>query len=169
MATEIERKFLLRDDPAARFADQPGEQLRQGYVAIDGEVEVRVRIGGQGATVTIKGGRGVSRVEVEMPVSADDAEDLWTLAEGRRIHKTRHRVALGTRRGGGAPHVAEIDVYHGALAGLHMVEVEFADDAEAAAFEPPAWFGPELSGDDRWSNARLARDGVPRELVDPTP
>jgi CYTH domain-containing protein len=169
MATEIERKFLLRAMPAMLLADRPGEELRQGYVAIDGDVEVRVRIGAAGATVTIKGGRGARRIEVEMPVSADDAEDLWSLAEGRTIHKTRHRIELSTRGAGGSVRVAEVDVYHGALRGLHVVEVEFADDVDAAAFMPPAWFGPELTGDQRWSNARLAQDGAPRELIERTP
>ena len=40
-------------------------------------------------------------------------------------------------------------------------EVEFASETDAAAFDPPDWFGPELTGNADWSNAALARHGRP--------
>jgi adenylate cyclase len=58
-------------------------------------------------------------------------------------------------------HTAEVDVYTGRLAGLIVVEVEFSTRQEAEEFEPPAWFGDELTGDPRWSNAALAAHGKP--------
>ncbi|MFM7376228.1 MAG: hypothetical protein ACKO39_13915, partial [Chthoniobacterales bacterium] len=42
MATEIERKFLVRDD-SWRAAATESRGLRQGYLAIDGQCTVRVR------------------------------------------------------------------------------------------------------------------------------
>ena len=40
---EIERKFLLRGiPPAMRYARR--EPIRQGYLALDGDTEVRIRI-----------------------------------------------------------------------------------------------------------------------------
>jgi adenylate cyclase len=168
MALEIERKFLVRESPLARLENEVGERLRQGYVAIDHEVEVRIRIGAESAVVTIKAGRGQTRSEVEMPVGSIDAEELWGHTKGRRIEKTRYRVHLA-RGGRDAPdHVAEVDVYHGDLAGLHVAEVEFESPSAAAAFTPPDWFGTELTGDERWSNANLARHGAPEEFIDET-
>ena len=53
------------------------------------------------------------------------------------------------------------DRYEGALEGLVTVEVEFPTEEEAARFEPPGWFGRELTGEPGWSNAALARHGRP--------
>ena len=139
MAFEIERKFLLRGDPASRLGNEVGEHLRQGYLAIDQAVEVRVRIGSESAAVTVKAGRGI----VE--------------------------VGFAAARRAGRADVAEVDIYHGSLAGLSVAEVEFASESSAAEFVPPHWFGRELTGDDRWSNAQLARHGLPEEFINGSP
>jgi len=150
-STEIERKFLVGDE----VTEPPGgTPIRQGYLAEEGDVEVRVRITPQAATLTVKAGRGRTRTEVEVRIDPGEAESLWPHTAGRRIEKVRHRVDVP-----GA--VAELDVYGGALAGLRVVEVEFPDAAGADAFRPPAWFGRELTGERGWSNAALARDGRP--------
>ena len=52
-------------------------------------------------------------------------------------------------------------MYEGELAGLAVVEVEFSSGEEAGDFAPPGWFGRELTGDARYSNASLALDGRP--------
>ena len=77
---------------------------------------------------------------------------------GPTDRRTRHRVALDGEPPG---LVAEVDVYGGTLAGLCVAEVEFASEADAASFDPPGWFGRELTGDPAWSNAALARHGRP--------
>lgn len=151
MTDEVERKFRVDDVPQSLGE---GTRLRQAYLAVDGEVEVRVRDQGGTHVLTIKGGRGVQRTEVEVGISAADFDELWALAPDRRIEKTRHRVDVDD-------HVAEVDVYSGSLEGLVVVEVEFASRREAEAFVPPPWFGEELTGDSRWSNAALATSGRP--------
>jgi adenylate cyclase len=153
MATEIERKFLLGELPATlRLAR--GERIRQGYLALDGDTEVRLRTGSKPPRLTIKAGRGEVRTEVELDVSGPDAAALWELTEGRRLEKTRRRMRLGGVE-------AEVDEYGGDLQGLVVVEVEF-DDADAArAFQPPAWFGRELTGEAAYANRSLACDGLP--------
>jgi CYTH domain-containing protein len=155
--TEIERKWLLSSAPASDVLGS-GERLRQGYLAVDAdaEVEVRIRFAGPSTVVTIKGGTGLSRAEVELPVTTPDrAEALWALTAGRRVEKVRHRVPVGEL-------TAEVDLYEGALAGLSTAEVEFASVADAHAFVAPRWFGAEVTGERRWSNASLARHGMPR-------
>jgi adenylate cyclase len=155
MATEIERKFLVDRLPDAAELGA-GVAMRQGYVAEEDGVAVRVRITDDEARLTIKAGDGVSRTEVELPLDVDEAESLWPFSEGRRITKRRHRVALA----GG--HVAEVDVYAGPLDGLLTVEVEFESDEDAGAFVPPSWFGREVTTEPGWSNLSLSRDGIPR-------
>ncbi|MET0726987.1 MAG: CYTH domain-containing protein [Acidimicrobiales bacterium] len=154
MADEIERKFLVTVLPDSVELG-PGEELRQGYLAIDGAVEVRIRISGGAARLTIKAGSGLSRTEVEVPLAPTDADDLWEHTAGRRIEKVRHRVAL-------APGIdADVDRYRAGLSGLCTAEVEFADLESARAFPPPRWFGREVTGEPGWSNAALARHGIP--------
>jgi CYTH domain-containing protein len=156
---EIERKFLLHGVPAAmRFAHR--EPIRQGYLALDGDTEVRLRITARRAVLTIKAGRGGVRVEEEIALPTAQAEALWELTEGRRVQKARRRVRLAGA-GGGADLVAEVDEYAGALDGLVVAEVEFPDEAAARGFEPPTWFGRELTDDRRYANRSLASDGMP--------
>lgn len=153
MTTEIERKFLVIDVPGPDVLG-PGLRLRQGYLAEDGEVQVRVRITGASAVVTVKAGRGLTRTEVEVPIGPQEAEALWPYTAGRRIEKVRHRVDLGT-------HHAEVDIYEGELLGLCTAEVEFGSEGEAGRFHPPAWFGRDVTVDAGWDNASLARHGIP--------
>lgn len=154
MTTEIERKWLLEAMPSTDLG--PGDRLRQGYLARDAGVEVRLRISASATTLTIKGGSGLSRTEVELAVTDhDEGEALWALTAGRRLDKVRHRVTIGDI-------LAEVDRYDGALDGLYTVEVEFDSPDAASAFVAPPWFGIEVTGDRRWSNASLAQHGLPR-------
>ena len=57
--------------------------------------------------------------------------------------------------------VAEVDLFEGDLAGLCLVEVEFASEDDANAFEAPDWFGRDVTAIKGWSNADLARNGRP--------
>lgn len=155
MPSEIERKFLVAEAPGPA-ALGPGARLRQGYLALDAGVEVRLRLTDAGATLTVKAGAGLHRTEVELPVDPGAAAELWPLTDGRRVEKIRHRVDLG------ASLVAEVDRYADALEGLWTVEVELPSEDAAAAFTPPSWFGEELTGVPGWSNADLALDGRPR-------
>src|SRR5262245_22639072 len=133
-----------------------GSRLRQAYVAVEGDVEVRVRSDSRRQVLTVKAGGGLERSEVEVDIDAAAFDELWRVAGDRRLEKTRHRIDLDGL-------TAELDVYAGTLAGLTVVEVEFSARGEAEAFEPPDWFGDELTGDPAWSNAALARDGAPPE------
>lgn len=159
MADEVERKFRVRELPPALGEGTP---LRQAYLALDGDVEVRVRDRGGRGVLTVKGGRGLRRTEVEVPIGRAELDELWALAGDRHVEKTRYEVAVGDR-------VAEVDVYAGRLEGLVVVEVEFPDGAAAAAFDVPGWFGDELTGDRRWSNAALATSGPPGPPGAPDP
>jgi CYTH domain-containing protein len=154
VASEIERKFLVPAVPGSLELGT-GSRLRQGYLAIDGQVEVRVRRDGDTATLTVKAGAGRSRTEVERDLTAVEADELWPATEGRRVEKVRHRIPLP----GGE--VLELDVYEGSLAGLVTAEVEFPDAASADAFVAPDWCHRELTGESGWSNASLAARGRP--------
>jgi adenylate cyclase len=154
MALEIERKFLVEELPEG-LAYGSADEIAQGYLAV-GEDEVRLRRRGDRFLLTVKRGKGMARGEVEVPIDRAAFEELWPLTKGRRVEKVRRTLPV---EGG----TLEVDRYDGALAGLVVAEIEFPDEAAAEAFEPPAWLSKELTGDARWSNARLALDGLPPE------
>jgi len=148
---ERERTFLVVEMPPLPTA---GERIRQGYIAVDGKVSARVRERtGSGPTLTIKVGTGRTRTELAWPLEPSDFEALWPLAESRGVDKTRHRVPVGVQ-------TAALDLFEGALEGLRLVEVEFTSDEAMEAFEPPAWFGDEVTDDVRYTNAHLAAHGL---------
>src|SRR5690349_20592984 len=131
MADEIERKFLVGElPPRAQLGN--GVHIRQGYLAAEGRVEVRMRITESASVVTIKAGAGLRRVEVELATERTEADALWPSTEGRQLEKTRYRVPVDGL-------TAEVDVFAGALDGLVVVEVEFDSEDAAGAFRPPPW------------------------------
>ena len=78
----------------------------------------------------------------------------------RAIEKTRYRLPAGDGLVIDGL-VIELDVYAGSLSGLQVAEVEFGDEDAARRFRPPAWFGREVTDDDRFKNRSLAVDGLP--------
>jgi CYTH domain-containing protein len=152
---EIERKFRVGEVPGLDAADRV--EIEQGYLAIDSDAEVRVRRAGDEHRLTTKRGHGAEREEVEIEIGAEDFERLWPLTAGRRIAKARHRIDVGDGL------TAEIDVYAGDLEGLRVVEVEFPDAEAERDFEPPEWFGEELTGNERYANQALASNGLPSD------
>ena len=147
---EVERKWLVRELPPG-FDSLPSRPIRQGYLALepDGR-EVRVCDDGGKLRLTVKSAGDIARSEDEIELAAEQFATLWPLTEGRRIDKVRAELRLS----GDA--VAEIDVYQGDLAPLVVAEVEFPSEAAAAAFEPPAWMGQEVTKDARYKNRNLA-------------
>jgi CYTH domain-containing protein/CHAD domain-containing protein len=149
---EIERKFLVTEMPRAESAST---SIEQGYLALGRDTEVRLRRAGDELFLTVKGGHGEVREEVEVPIEPESFAALWPLTAGRRVRKVRHYVPLGHDLR------AEVDVYEERLDGLRTAEVEFESEEAAGAFTPPPWFGRELTGDRRYANQTLATEGMP--------
>ena len=154
MGQEIERKFLVVDDPGV-----PGDamEMRQAYVALDGDRSVRVRQAGDTFRLTIKAGSGISRTEVEFDLDRATFGELWDVGRDRAVEKRRMRIPIGDGL------VAELDEFAGRHAGLRIVEVEFPSAEAAGAFEPPSWFGDDVTDADWASNAWLSTHDLPPE------
>ena len=150
---ERERRFLVREVPD-RLPD--GSRIVQGYLMTT-PAAVRVRQRDDVYSLTIKTGTGLARTEIERSITRDEFDALWDVATDLRIEKYRHLLPLPDG------FVAELDLFAGPLAGRRLVEVEFDTDEAAATFEPPAWFGREVTDDGRYTNAALARSGWPDE------
>lgn len=152
---EIERKWLVSQAPEDALA-APSELIEQGYLTVGAEGgETRLRRRAERCYLTVKAGAGLTRAEHEIELSAAQFEALWPATEGARLVKRRHLLATEEGR------MIELDVYEGALSGLLVAEVEFADPWGAESFAAPYWFGPEVTDDPDYKNQRLALRGMP--------
>jgi len=154
-AVEFERRFIV-DELPAELDRLPFERISEGYVAL-GEDGVEVRLGrrGQDTTLTVANGLGSTRRREEIALGAEEFQRLWALTEGRRVEKVRYLIVADDGLS------IELDGYRDELDGLATAAVRFDSEARADAFEPPPWFGPEVTDDPRYSDARLACDGAP--------
>jgi CYTH domain-containing protein/CHAD domain-containing protein len=146
-SVERERRFLVAEAPELPGG---GAEWRQGYLAVDGAVAVRVReVDGADRTLTIRAGRGDARVELAWPMSEEQFDTAWAQTRGRRIRITRYIVEA-------AGHPVAVDVFHDDLDGLVLAQVDFDSDEAMAAFEPPTWFSREVTDELAFTNASLA-------------
>lgn len=145
---EIERKFLLK--PGVDWKPETeGTTIKQGYLSIDPERVIRVRIAGSHAFLTIKGKvSGISRTEMEYEIPIPDAEVLLKLCLNSVVEKTRYKIDAGDL-------VWEVDVFEGDNKGLIMAEIELQNENQE--FEKPAWIGEEVSFDKRYFNSYLSQ------------
>jgi len=150
MPIEIERKFLVKSNPASQA--ERSVHIRQGYLARTTERTVRVRVAGDRGFLTIKGRpekNHFSRFEWEIEIPLLDAEDLLRLCLPEIIDKMRHYISVGS-------HVYEVDVFYGDNHGLIIAEIELKSEDEE--IEKPDWLGKEVTGDKRYYNAMLIKN-----------
>jgi adenylate cyclase len=146
MALEIERKFLLRETDFLRGLT--GEYIAQGYLNLDPDATVRVRVIDAAGFITVKGRTvGAVRKEFDYPIPLSDAREMLALCKHGRIEKRRYTIAF-------ADHLWEVDVFEGDNRGLVMAEVELRNEHEK--LELPPWIGREVTEDPRFFNSSLA-------------
>lgn len=148
---EIERKFLVKNQD---FKKESHAQFKiaQGYLSMDPERSVRIRIRDNQGFLTIKGAatnQGTTRFEWETAIPLKDAEALMTLCLPGTIEKIRYLVNVGK-------HTFEVDEFFGKNQGLVMAEIELQDKDES--FEIPDWLGKEVTGDARYFNSQLGKN-----------
>jgi len=147
---EIERKFLLEWLPP-NLEQSRSLVIEQGYLATDESTgrQVRLRKTGNATSLTFKVGRGSHREEREIKLSPKQFAVLWPGTAGRRLRKVRYEILWDNV-------IIEIDKYRGRHKDLVVAEVEFPDTASCQRFQPPWWFGREVTREKRYSNVRLA-------------
>lgn len=148
MGTEIERKFLVRNDSWRHGAR--GVTCRQGYLTLDRHRLVRVRVMGDEAYLTIKAETGpIARREYEYPIPRDDAEEMLVhLCERPFIEKRRYTLLYR-----GVEWI--IDEFSGDNEGLIVAEVELEREDQEVVL--PEWAGEEVSLDPRYLNFNLIK------------
>ena len=152
---EIERKFLVGELPPG-IDSLNRMTIRQGYVRVaDRDFELRFRQKDDRYYQTIKQGSGLVRQECEIEITRGQFESLWPLTADQRIQKVRYKLPTGNL-------VFELDIFDHPLKGLQLVEVEFESVDLSNAFNPPRWFGDEVTEDRRYKNKQLAMHGLPK-------
>jgi|AntDeeMinimDraft_5_1070356.scaffolds.fasta_scaffold00503_17 CYTH domain-containing protein len=148
---EIERKFLVKNQD---FQNEVAEkiEIEQGYLNLDPNKTIRIRIKNQKGVLTIKGkssADGMQRFEWETAVDLGEAKALLNLCEKKHIlTKTRFIIPFEN-------HTWEVDVFDGVNQGLLIAEIELSSRDEE--FKKPDWCGEEVTGDKRYYNLQLAQ------------
>lgn len=157
MAKEIERKYLVNATDVAPLIDGKlffrKREISQYYVVATKELAIRLRKdeGDNHAVLTVKsGGNALAVDEYEFKTPLSEYEDRRGERVGIEILKTRYEIEY-------EGHTFELDVFHGDLEGLVVVEVEL-DDADATV-SLPTWVSTEVTFDVRYKNAMLALNG----------
>lgn len=151
MPLEIERRFLVNGTIHAE--GRSGDRIIQGYLPSRDGCTARVRIVRGKAYLTKKGRKdGCCRTEVEREIVLEIALRLLRDRRvGELIEKTRYRI---DHKG----FCWEVDVFHGANAGLVIAEIEL--DHPDTHFPRPGWVGDEITHDPGYSNSALSRRPV---------
>ena len=148
MATEIERKFLVKDETFKVESIQE-MKITQGFLSTVPERTVRIRILGDQGFITVKGisnESGASRFEWEKEIDITDALDLLKICKSGVIHKTRFNIKSDD-------HTFEVDEFHGDNEGLIVAEIELSSEDEI--FKKPKWLGKEVTGEVKYYNSML--------------
>ena len=146
---EIERKFLVAGDFRGEVSG--ASHIVQGYLSSARGRTVRVRLRDDRGWITVKGpAQGLTRIEWEKEIPAEETRLLLSLCEPGILDKTRHLVPSADGK-----HIWEVDEFHGDNAGLLVAEIELASEDDA--FPRPAWLGEEVTGDRRYYNSSLTK------------
>ncbi|MBV1687375.1 hypothetical protein KRR38_06715 [Novosphingobium sp. G106] len=85
----------------------------------------------------------------------DEAEfAVFAALPARTLTKRRYHIQVDGRE-------FSYDRFSGALDGLHLLEIEWPDDAGLRALRPPEWAIRDVSEDIRYQGGTLVREGIP--------
>ncbi len=147
---EIERKYLIEPsniplDPT----DFPCRHIEQGYLCT--QPVVRIRRDNDDYYLTYKSKGLLAREEYNLPLTQEAYAHLKEKVDGHLITKNRYVIPLENGLN------IELDFFSGFLDGMIFAEVEFPDEAAANAFQPPSWFGEDVTCSPRYQNSTLSQ------------
>ena len=147
MGKEIERKFLVKGEYKHLAVKEI--KITQGYLSVDPERIIRVRICANTAFLTIKSPvkkTGFTRNEWEFEIPVSMAAGIMEICLPGKVIKTRYKVPF-------SDHIFEVDQFHGKNEGLTVAEIEL--NGEDEKFEKPDWLGDEVTGMPDYYNSNL--------------
>ena len=145
---EIERKFLVEQVPE-HLENYPCHHIEQGYLCT--EPVVRIRQQDDDYFLTYKSKGLMAREEYNLPLNREAYIHLREKVDGNRITKKRYCIPDKENR------IIELDMFMGCYEGLWLAEVEFSSVEEADSFEPPRWFGREVTWSAKYHNSTMSQ------------
>ncbi len=168
---EIERKFLIEKEKIP-FAPEKYtcRHIEQGYLCT--APVVRIRQDNDDFFLTYKSKGLMVREEYNLPLTKEAYCHLKEKTDGRLIIKERYVIPLsegysfklGCKCDSDTvtdlPQYSELnielDFFKEALEGLVLAEVEFPDEETANRFNPPVWFGEDVTYSSKYHNSSLS-------------
>ena len=154
---EIERKYLIEGYPPELPVSHVNVSIDQTYLAGDDKTEGRVRRRGQQGSyvythcIKIPTNDPAVRVEKERQISAREYMEMLQHADPERspVHKTRSCFLYDGQ-------YFELDVFHGKLQGLVLLEVELDSVYQEINLPPFLYLKKEVTNDAAYNNYELA-------------
>lgn len=159
---EIEKKYLINYNnvPKVLLDNSEKNMITQYYICFSPETRVR-SVDDKCFFKTEKreiSGNSLSRVEIEEKISEENYKSILNESKSNYyIKKYRYKIFLSDV-------LVELDVYLDELSGLVVAEVEFKSEEDAKKFNPPEWFGEDITNDKNFKNASLAKKAAGMRL-----
>lgn len=148
MGKEIERKYLVHHEQWHQLDKPAGHLYRQGYLLLDPQKTIRVRLTPESGFLTIKGlNVGATRPEFEYEIPQEEAIALLDNFSMAELSKIRYKITYEGK-------VWEVDEFHGENSGLIVAEIELTSEDET--FEIPSWIDREVTGEEQYYNSNLS-------------
>lgn len=156
---EHERRFFpdLSQVPF-EYHKFPSVFIIQGYLNDIHKTRIRNTYDGEKTVYsqTRKTGEGISRGEHEIILSKTEYQTLFRQVE---YSLRKYRYFIPYQEGV----EIQLNIFKYELAGYVQIEVEFESYEAAIAFEPPLWFGIEVTHIKAHGNRSLAKRGIPKK------
>jgi CYTH domain-containing protein len=147
------RVFLLASALARLIEKERGGHLvRQGFFPERTGRSAHVQVSGNTGHLILVSQPPASPLEEPAEISRTQAEELLELTAGRIEYLS---IAIDT-----GSHSAIIQQFI-TPASLNLISVAFKHDKAARKFQPPAWFGPEVTSDLGYGTRAIAIAGLP--------
>lgn len=149
MGKEIEKKFLVIQEKWNKIHKPIGIPIRQGYLLLDPQKTIRVRVTDNTSFIAIKGKtEGATRSEFEYAIPKEEGIELLNQFAIAEVTKTRYKIL-------NQEHCWEIDEFEGENSGLIIAEIELQNEEEK--FEKPDFIGEEVTYEEKYYNANLVQ------------
>ncbi|MGM0437954.1 MAG: hypothetical protein ACQEQD_06750 [Bacillota bacterium] len=157
MNFEIERKFVPKKKERVLYEKvEPIKYIliKQWYLKIKNNEEKRIRSinNGEFYIETIKKGKGLKREEKERVISFKEYKNLKNKIDDKKIPIMKKRYVF---KYDGI--VCALDAFW-CFDNLRIIEVEFNNKEKAESFNPPEWFGKEVTDKESYKNKILYKN-----------
>lgn len=154
---EIEKKYLVKQIPFD-LSNLQHHTIEQGY--LNANPVLRIRKLDDTYIFTYKSSGLMCREEFEFPLTEAAYSHLREKCDGNLIRKVRYLIPIPDPNSYGLPDslslTIELDIFEGVFHGIVLAEVEFPDKNSALAFQPPIWFGRDVTLEGTFHNSTMS-------------